>query len=92
MLEKNIQQKIIAFLKSLDYNCHKMDSSSSVGWPDLIAVSPEGVVYFFEVKTETGRLSKMQSRTIKKLRNNHANVAIVHSVEETLAFINRRTN
>jgi len=92
MLEKNIQQKIIAKLKGMGYLCAKVDGGSSVGWLDLIAVSPDGVVYFFEVKTETGRLSKMQSRTIKKLRNNHANVAIVHSVEETLAFINRRTN
>ena len=39
--------------------------------PDLIAISPKGVVYFFEVKTETGRLSKLQDRTINQLRENN---------------------
>ncbi len=89
IIESKIQRNIVAKLESLGYLVRKMDSSTSVGWPDLIAISPEGVVYFLEVKTATGRLSKLQERTINQLRKNHGNVAVVRSVEEVLTFINQ---
>jgi Holliday junction resolvase-like predicted endonuclease len=91
MTEKVIQRKILAQLKLLGYLVRKLDSSSSVGWPDLIAISPAGVVHFLEVKTATGRLSKMQARTINQLKENHANVSIIRGVDELDAILNAQT-
>lgn len=91
MLESKIQQKCVAHAKSIGYLCRKMDSSSSVGWPDLLLVSPTGTVLFIEVKTATGRLSKMQTRTINQLEKNHANVYVIRSVEEFKAVLNQQT-
>tara|TARA_R110000744_G_scaffold112145_7_gene210374 strand:+ start:100 stop:369 length:270 start_codon:yes stop_codon:yes gene_type:complete len=87
MLEKTIQSKIVAFLKQKHYIVRKLDSSSSVGWPDLIAIAPSGRVYFFEVKTATGKLSKLQTRTLDQLKRNKANAYVVRSTEEVGAII-----
>jgi hypothetical protein len=87
MLEKTIQSKIVAFLKQKHYIVRKLDSSSSVGWPDLIAIAPCGKVYFFEVKTATGKLSKLQTRTLDQLKRNKANAYVVRSTEEVGAII-----
>jgi Holliday junction resolvase-like predicted endonuclease len=91
MLESKIQHKIVAYLKSINYITRKLDASSQVGWPDLIAISPLGVVYFFEVKTETGRLSKLQDRTINQLKENNANAYVVRSAAEVAAIIRETT-
>jgi Holliday junction resolvase len=82
-----IQKKIVAKLRDMNYIVRKLDAASQVGWPDLIAISPEGVVYFFEVKTTKGKLSKLQERTINQLKGNQANVHVVRSVEDALSFI-----
>jgi len=87
MLEKTIQSKIVAFLKQKHYIVRKLDSSSSVGWPDLIAIAPCGKVYFFEVKTATGKLSKLQTRTLDQLKRNKANAYVVRSTEEVGTII-----
>jgi hypothetical protein len=89
LLERTLQKLIVAHLKSMGYLCHKVDSSSSVGFPDLVAVSPAGKVFFFEVKTQTGRLSRLQERVINQLKENHANVHVVRSVEEVRAIVSQ---
>ena len=82
---------MVAIAKQLKYIVRKMDSSSSVGWPDLLLVSPNGVVIFVEVKTPTGKLSKMQERTINQLKANKANVYVCRSIEEFNDLINSHT-
>jgi len=91
MLEKNIQSKIVALLKQKAYIVRKLDSSSSVGWPDLIAIAPCGKVFFFEVKTKTGKLSALQTRTLTQLKRNNANAHVVRSPEEVAAIIAARS-
>jgi Holliday junction resolvase len=87
VLESNIQRKIVAYLKQLGYCAFKVDSSSTVGLCDLVAISPDGVVLFLEIKTATGRLSKMQEHVIKKLRTNNANCYVVRSVAEVKTIL-----
>jgi len=82
MLEKTIQSKIVAYCKQQGVLCKKIDSTSSVGFPDLVVVLPDGKVYFIELKTPTGKLSKLQERTINSLKRNHANVFVCRSLEE----------
>jgi Holliday junction resolvase-like predicted endonuclease len=91
MLEKQIQQKIVAICKQHGIVAFKCDSTSSRGWPDLTIIMPDGTVHFVEVKTERGVVSALQKRMHDKLRNNNANVHVIRSVEEFTEFVDRRT-
>mgnify|MGYP003115545445 FL=1 len=82
MRESIIQQKITQKARQLGILCVKVDSSSSRGWPDLTCVLPNGTVLFIELKTPTGKLSRLQEHMIDKLKRNNANVHIIRSVEE----------
>ena len=79
--ESIIQSKITQKARQLGILCVKVDSSSSRGWPDLTCVLPNGTVLFVELKTATGKTSKLQDYMIEKLKRNNANVYIIRSVE-----------
>tara|TARA_B110000908_G_C10205697_1_gene427593 strand:+ start:1092 stop:1340 length:249 start_codon:yes stop_codon:yes gene_type:complete len=79
------------FCKTKDIVALKVDSTSTVGLPDLIVVLPDGQVLFVELKTPTGRLSKMQEHILTKLRKNNANAYVCRSLEEFQAIVEART-
>lgn len=81
MLEKTLQQKILNFCKQNAIIAVKTDSTSTRGWPDLTIVLPSGNVIFVELKTETGRLSKLQQHVHEKLRGNNANIYTIRDFE-----------
>ena len=81
MRESIIQQKITQKARQQGILCVKVDSSSSRGWPDLTCVLPNGTVLFIELKTPTGKLSRLQEHMIEKLKRNQANAHIIRSVE-----------
>lgn len=81
MLEKNLQQKIIKFCKAHGILCVKVDSTSSRGWPDLTVLLPNGVVLFVELKTETGKLSKLQEHTHKQIAQNKGKVYVIRNLK-----------
>jgi hypothetical protein len=60
----------------------KVDSTSSRGWPDLTLVLPNGVVLFVELKTETGKTSKLQDRMIEKINRNNGNAEVIRNIEQ----------
>ena len=82
MRESIIQYKITQKARQLGILCVKVDSSSSRGWPDLTCVLPNGTVLFLELKTPTGKLSRLQEHMIEKLKRNEAYVYVIRSVEE----------
>lgn len=88
MLEKDIEQKIKAFVASRGGRCLKFVSPSHVGVPDRIVLLPGGVVGFLEVKQPKGRLSEIQEIEIAKFQALGASVAVVRSVAEAEAAIN----
>lgn len=89
MLEKNLQQKIIHAAKELGVLAVKVDSTSRRGWPDLTCVLPNGVVVFVEVKTKTGRLSKLQAKTISEINSQGGYAHVVRSVEQFTSLIGK---
>ena len=91
MRESKIQQKVLHFCKQNAILAVKVDSTSSRGFPDLTCVLPNGTVLFVELKTDTGRLSKLQQHTIGKLEKNNANVHVIRSPEEFKELINSHT-
>ena len=90
MLEKTIQQKILHYCKTKNILAYKMDSTSTVGFPDLTVILPDGEVLFIELKTDTGKLSRMQEYIHQQLTKQKANVYVCRSLEEFYAATARR--
>lgn len=70
MTEQQIQAKKIKELEENGYYVIKLVKTNKNGIPDLIAIPKNSDVLFIEVKTDVGRLSKLQEYRIKEL-NNH---------------------
>jgi len=68
MTEQQIQSKRIKQLEQDGYYVIKLIKTNKNGIPDLVAIPPRTKVLFSEVKTPTGRLSKLQEYRIKELK------------------------
>ena len=80
MLERSIQSSIKTQLSKKGCLVYKFDSPGNAGVPDLIVIAPFGV-YFLEVKTTTGRLTKLQEHQHERMRAAGALVYVVRSTE-----------
>mgnify|MGYP000985128917 FL=1 len=82
--EKNIANKILKYLKSLD-NCFCFKEHGgrygTSGIPDIICCI-NGRFIAFEVKTEKGRLTKLQEITIQRIKEAKGKAFKVTSLEE----------
>jgi Holliday junction resolvase-like predicted endonuclease len=67
MTEQRIQSKRIKQLEAKGYYVLKLIKTNKNGIPDLLALRSDGSIIFSEVKTKTGRLSKLQDYRIKEL-------------------------
>ena len=70
MTEQKIQKKRIDQLESEGYYVIKLIKINKNGIPDLIAVRGDGSILFSEIKTEKGRVSKLQEYRLKELNDN----------------------
>ena len=84
MKEKTITNQILKYLKNLP-ECFAFKEHGGLygtsGIPDII-VCYSGKFVAFEVKTEEGKLSKLQEITIEKIRNAKGMAFKVTSLEE----------
>lgn len=84
MLEKAITKKILDYLKALD-NCFAFKEHGgrygTAGIPDIICCF-NGRFIAFEVKTDKGRLTKLQEITIHKIKDAKGEAFKVTSLEE----------
>jgi Holliday junction resolvase-like predicted endonuclease len=67
MTEQKIQTKRIKQLEAEGYYVLKLIKTNKNGIPDLLALRSDGSIVFSEVKTKTGRLSKLQEYRLKEL-------------------------
>jgi len=89
MLERDITTKILRHLKTLpDTFCWKQHGSQygPAGIPDIICCY-RGMFIAFEVKTNTGRLSKLQQVTMRRIREAGGRAFKVTSVDEVQAAL-----
>lgn len=91
MTERDLHKKVIQFCKQHAILAVKVDSSSQRGWPDLTLLLPCGQVLFVELKTPTGRLSKLQQYTHDRIKENNGHVYTIRSVEALGTLISQFT-
>lgn len=95
MLEKNIERHLVDGVKKLGGLCLKFVSPSTPGVPDRIIITKNGKVIFVELKTEKGRLAKLQEYIIKQMMQRGADVRVIKgrdAVKELLEEIGGMQN
>ena len=68
MTEQEIQKKRIKQLESEGYYVIKLIKTNKNGIPDVLAIPPDTPVIFSEIKTEKGKVSKIQEYRLKELK------------------------
>jgi len=69
MTEQQIQKKIIDRYTAKGWYVIKLIKTNKNGIPDLLCLKNGETPLFIEVKTETGRISKLQEYRIEELKN-----------------------
>ena len=87
MLEKQIESKVVKKAKELGFLTYKFSSPSNRGVPDRIFISPHGEVFFIEFKSEKGKITKLQEKTIKDISSYGVGVFIINSAEVGLQIL-----
>lgn len=62
-------------------------ASSILGFPDLCGITPSGLFWAVELKTDKGKLRPAQVVWIEKLANSGALVRVIRSIGEMASFV-----
>ncbi|MBQ8691923.1 MAG: VRR-NUC domain-containing protein [Synergistaceae bacterium] len=92
MLEKAIERRLINAVKKLGGLCYKFTSPGTVGVPDRIIITAQGKVIFAELKTETGKLSKIQEYVINQMRLRGADVRVLYGTAQVDELVKELSN
>lgn len=88
MLEKEIERQMKKAVSERGGLFYKFISPGNDGVPDRLVITPTGEIWFVELKTSTGRLSKIQKHRIAELEKRKANVRVVFGLSDVLNFVN----
>ena len=89
-MERNIQRGFIKKLSKIGF-ARKISAENYAGMPDVLFVL-SGCVYFLELKTLEGKVSKVQQHTIDMINYCGGDARILRGSGEMEAFINEITN
>lgn len=87
MIESRIERKLVDGVKKLGGMCIKFTSPGTPGVPDRIIITATGRVIFAELKTETGRLSKIQRYVVGEMQKRGADVRVVKGIEAVRSLL-----
>lgn len=88
MLEKEVEKFLVREVKKIGGVSFKFISPGNAGVPDRIVILPTGKVVFVELKTDKGKLTKLQEVQIKKISNLGADARVLRGIEGVREFIN----
>lgn len=88
MLEKEVEKFLLREVKKIGGISFKFISPGNAGVPDRIVILPTGKVVFVELKTDKGKLTRLQEVQIKKISNLGADARVLRGIEGVREFIN----
>ena len=87
MREREIEKKLVDGIRKLGGCAYKWVSPGRDGVPDRIVVLPGGIIWFVELKTDTGRVSPRQEYQLRYLESLGFNTIVVRGEEEVKTFL-----
>lgn len=87
MSEKQIESRMVREIKNRGGLCYKFVSPNNPGVPDRIVITPDGRIIFVELKTEVGRLSKIQQWQREQLKKRGVDIRVIHGWDKVKEFI-----
>lgn len=82
MNESRIERHLVDGVKKIGGLCLKFVSPGTPGVPDRLIITATGRIIFVELKTEVGRLSKIQRYTVGEMQKRGADVRVVKGLDE----------
>jgi hypothetical protein len=86
MLEKDIEKIFTTEIKRAGGKAYKFTSPGNDGVPDRIVLFPDGWIVFVELKTDTGKLSKLQELQCRQIAELGQSVRVLHGLSEVRDF------
>lgn len=87
MKESTIEARLVREVKKRGGLCYKFTSPGNPGVPDRIVILPGGTTIYVELKTEIGRLAKIQKWQIEELRKRGADVRVLKGMDQVMNFL-----
>ena len=87
ILEKEIEKRLVRLLEAKGCLAYKFVSPNCRGVPDRLFITPEGTVFFVELKTKQGMLSKLQYHQLIKVDGQHQLVYVLYGLDEVEEFV-----
>lgn len=87
MKESTIEARLVREVKKRGGLCYKFTSPGNPGVPDRIVILPGGTTVYVELKTEIGRLAKIQKWQIEELRKRGADVRVLKGMDQVMNFL-----
>lgn len=88
MRESTIEGLLVQGAARAGWLALKFVSPGNAGVPDRILIGPNRQIIFVELKTETGRLTTMQTYQIARLRGFGHDVRVLYGADAVKRFIN----
>lgn len=92
MKESQVERRLVEGVKKLGGMCVKFVSPGTPGVPDRLIITATGRIIFAELKTETGRLQKIQQYTIGEMQKRGADVRVVKGLDQVKALLEEIEN
>ena len=86
MLEKDIEKLFRDEIKKAGGKAYKFTSPGNDGVPDRIVMLPGGRIVFVELKTDTGKLSRLQELQCRQIAELGQTVRVLHGLAEVRDF------
>lgn len=87
MRESDIERSLEEKVRKQGGLSYKFCSPNNPGVPDRIVITPKGQIIFIELKTEFGKLAKIQDWQIRRMRELGCDVRILKGMREVREFV-----
>lgn len=87
MKESSIESYLARKVREHGGLCFKFVSPGNPGVPDRIVITPSGRIIFIELKTEVGRLAKIQKWQRSEMEKRGADVRVLYGMGEVKEFL-----